>query len=378
MNKIRKILLSILSIPMVLSSSVARASTFIEVFHNGQKVEFDKQKMEEAIGLFKRVNERFESTNSKLGKVKDTLEPCDIDINNASTYKKVIEVLKENNTLNCKSIDFIKSWVGTYLGYSEVDFVINNCYNLTNISSYIEDIRELKSIEDKFNKLSHEEQEKETDEKTKIEQKKGQMRNKYGRCSTSDDLDCISLCAGAASQALAARLCVKDVLKSCCELRCVSNVKNVLCELSRILKNNFRNDSDLCANTLLPLLKAAISLKSENSRYGKALKDHNLQYWYNDQYWWVKKLGNFITFADTSPKGKADRAIDNYIKEMKTALGEESPSSHVGTYLLLGTVVVGGSVYFLYESADGEVVCVQKQYAHEYDQEYEYNEDDDE
>ena len=372
MNKIRKILLSILSIPMILSSSVSRATTSIEVIYNNKKVKFEEGKLGEAEYLLKQVSDRFYSNNEELDQVRNFLNSYGIDIDKAPTYKRVVEVLKKHNTLNFGSIKFIKSWVNEYLGNSEVDFVVDNCYET--IISYIKDIRELKSLEGEFNRLSQEEQEKKTNEKNEIENKKKQMKIRYGRCLTSDDPDCISRCVRASQEALNAKLCVKDVLRSCRDLHNISDISFVLDRLPDILLK-FSGDSNRCADTLLPKLNRAIELKGENARYNKALK-HDLNYWYEDQWRWIKRFGNFISFADTTDEGKANRAIDNYIEEMKIALGKGSASSNVGTCLFLGTAIIGGAVYCLYESVDGEVVCVPKKSAQNYEQDNEYDDDD--
>lgn len=371
MNKIRKILLSILSIPMVLSNSVSHASNLIEVIYDGKKIDFDEQKMNEAKNLLNRVNDKFKSTTAELREVKNDLNFYGINIDDASTYKKVIEVLKENNTLNCKSIGYIVHWVSTYFGTSEVDFVIKNCANPGKVYSYIEELKQLKKLKEVTNSLSPEEKEKTTKE---VEEKEQKIKKDYERYSILDNPDYIYSCMTLINE-IGVSNGAKEVLISCRELHNVNDVRNVLSRLTDILRTNFSNESSLCADTLLPQLNKAVNLKSENSRYSKALK-RDLNYWYGDQWGCIKRLGNFISFADTSEQGKANRAIDNYIEELKTALGEGSSSSHVGVYLFLGIVIIGDSVYYLYKSVDGEYVL--EEYTQNYKQENENDDDFDE
>lgn len=371
MNKIRKILLSILSIPMVLSNSVSHATTSIEVIHDGEKVEFDDRKLQEAKDLLNRVNEKFGSTVAKLREVENDLNFYGIKIDDASTYKKVIDVLQKHTTLDCQSIDYIRNWVGTDFGHSEVDFVAAKCTLGSTVYDYIKAIEKLKKLKEESYKLNSEKEKEE--KKLEIKKAESNIWEKYGRCNEFDNLNAMRNCMTLITEIGKSNGAV-PVLKSCRDLR-GTNAKGTLLGLKCILRDHFGNNSNLCVDTLLPKLNRAVELKSENDRYNKALK-HDLNYWYNDQWRWIKRFGNFITFADTTDEGKANRAIDNYIEEMKIALGEEIASSNVGTCLFLGTAIIGGAVYCLYESVDGEVVCVPKKSAQNYEQDNEYDDDD--
>ena len=313
MNSKKNIVILLLSSCLLFSSSgLSYGKTISDdpLAVNGFSSILDENNLNEAKRLYDEILAKYNFICVQFKQAIDTMQKYGISsIDDAKCIYGVIKLWPGKVQVNCDLLRIVLSTLSELRNEHMLEFMLQNHNSQEGqqrLGNLLVDLRRFVEIENEANV------------KDKVDWEKyfvNQYRIKVTRWNCRNMLNTLEM--GNTLMINNGQDSTYQILKVCKELKCFSNAPLGLEKLLSVLSRYPQQENNVY-QWLQPILRDVVNYNAKFS-YLEPIVDgkKNLKDYDKEQRGVLKKIWDFATFKDTSDKGKAERALGNYINELK-------------------------------------------------------------